>query len=200
MRILHLVDRLDARGARERDAILALAERHEAVIASGTPSATTMPCEVRRIDGLRAASTVAVRPELDAIAAAFEPHAVFLHSGVNADALGWVASRGGFVAISELRAFHPERAIGREGTGAGGGTRPLCAGCFDNDPFFRGLREDARRRVDALRGARAILAADEADAAELATLGLSAPIVVVPFDPTTRADWLVSQVEARHSR
>ncbi|MBM4359024.1 MAG: hypothetical protein FJ096_13045 [Deltaproteobacteria bacterium] len=200
MRLLHLVDRLDARGTRVRDTILRLEGRHANLVASGTPVHDVAPFERVRVDGLRASSSMPVTEELDALVTSFAPDHVVLHSVVNATALAWAASKRGILVVTDLRAFHPERAIGVERGPAKPGARPLCASCFETDPFFRGLRDEAQRRRAALSGARAVLVDEEAAAVELGGLGVDAPLRVVAPEPRRRAAWLDAELGAREPR
>lgn len=182
MRLLHLADRLDERRPRVLRAVGALAAAHPSIVAVGVPrELADMPCEIVRVEGLADIAPRALGPSLDALADRFAPDAVLLHAGVNADAIGWVAARRGIVVVTELRAYHPERAIGRANPERvrRDGAKALCPECFVSDPFFRSLAEAARARVASLRGAARVLVATEEERAELASLGVAAAIDVV---------------------
>lgn len=196
MRILHLLDRLVPARAAAHEVVAALARRTDSLLAVGRVArGLEAPCEVRLVEGLAASGVVDVGGALDALAREFRPDVVHLHALVGEIPLAWAAGRGGVVEVADLRAFRPERAIGRGASRRGSGnaaaaaaSRPLCADCFETDPFFRELRAAARRRVASLEQAGAVVVGSPEDAAELVAAGVTAPIAIVPAgDAETRA-------------
>ncbi|MBM4376196.1 MAG: hypothetical protein FJ095_14025 [Deltaproteobacteria bacterium] len=180
MRLLHLVDRLDSRRQGPRRAIEELALAHPSLVVAGVTAADlALPCEVLRLGELASVTARAVSPTLDALTAAFAPDALLLHSSVNAEALAFVARRRGAIVVRDLRAFHPERAVSRTAASVAPSRPQLCDACFDEAPYFRAIRDAARTRVASLEGAGLLLVASPEDAAELASVGVMAPIEVV---------------------
>lgn len=198
MRVLHLVARLDGRKPAAVATIAALARAHTTRVATGRiTSSVELEVPVDLVEGLRTTSPEDVAAALDELVRADAPDIVVAHDLLNALALAWVASRGGIVFVSDLRAFHPERAV-HGGTDAANDARTeadprrpvLCDTCFEVDPFFRRVRETAEERRSALAGARAIVVEDASAKGELEALAVGAPIVILPPEPHARAAWL----------
>jgi hypothetical protein len=183
MRLLHLVDRLDSRRPAARAAIEGLASTHPSLVLAGVVAPEiALPCEVVRLAELASVTARPLTPSLDEAARRFAPDALLLHSGVNAEALAFVARRRGAIVVEDLRAFHPERAatVRLPSAATEASARPLlCAECFDDSLFFRAIRDAARARVTSLEGAGVVLVRSSKDAHELAAVGASAPVAVV---------------------
>ena len=156
MRILHLADRLTDRGGAHtwlRGVLDVLAADHDLRLAVGEDDGVVPPpCPVTVRPGLEAREASAV--ELDDLVAGFAPDVVHVHNVVNPDVLEWVSARtGALLTIQDHRFFCPTR-----GKWTLGGeicrrpmTRELCAGCFEDQAYFRDILALTERRLRAAR-------------------------------------------------
>jgi glycosyltransferase involved in cell wall biosynthesis len=193
MRLLHLTDRLSARGGADwhlLGVLARLAPRYELLLAHGRDDGSAAaPCPTAAVPALgapgRAPALPPVGPALDALAAAFRPDLVHVHNVMNPAALAWAAARGAVMTVQDHRAFCPGRG---KLTAAGAVCRtPLgaatCAGCFDDAEYFARLLELTRARLAALGGMRRLIVLSRYMAGELAAAGLPADRleVIPPF-------------------
>jgi glycosyltransferase involved in cell wall biosynthesis len=156
MRILHLADRLTDRGGAHtwlRGVLDGLAADHDLRLAVGEDDGVVPPpCPVTVRPGLEAREASAV--ELDDLVAGFAPDVVHVHNVVNPDVLEWASARtGALLTIQDHRFFCPTR-----GKWTLGGeicrrpmTRELCAGCFEDQAYFRDILALTERRLRAAR-------------------------------------------------
>jgi len=156
MRILHLADRLTDRGGAYTwmlGVLEALAGDHEVRLAVGEDDgAVTPPCPVAVRRGLEAREALPV--ELDDLVLDFAPDVVHLHNLVNPTVLEWAASRSNaLLTVQDHRFFCPTRG---KWTLAGEVcrrpmTREVCASCFEDQAYFRGVHALTERRLLAAR-------------------------------------------------
>jgi glycosyltransferase involved in cell wall biosynthesis len=106
-----------------------------------------------------ASRTAAEVPELDAIASAFAPERIHVHTVMNPAALEWAAARGAVVTVQDHRHFCPTR-----GKWTAAGTvctepmRPeVCAACFDDEAYFREVYALTAARLSAIRKMRIVV-------------------------------------------
>ena len=187
LRILHLADRLTDRGgayAHLLGVIDALGPRHESWLAVGVDegSASTR-ARVRVVPGLEARTR---RPlDLDALADAVRPDVVHVHNLMNPEALAWAASRGRAVlTIQDHRFFCPTRGKWKtDGRVCREVLSPeACAGCFEDDAYFRDVLALTRARLEEARRL-SVVALSRHMRDELLAVGLRADAVSVipPF-------------------
>jgi glycosyltransferase involved in cell wall biosynthesis len=156
MRILHLADRLTDRGGAYTwmlGVLEALAEDHEVRLVVGEDDGVvTPPCvlDVRRGLEARDASPV----ELDDLVLDFAPDVVHVHNLVNPAVLEWAASRpNALLTVQDHRFFCPTR--GKWTLSGEVCRRPMmrevCASCFEDQAYFRGVHALTERRLLAAR-------------------------------------------------
>jgi len=199
MRILHLTDRLTDRGGAYWHLLGVLAAQSEAghdvrLIVGRDEGHVARPCGVDRVPAL-ASRTRAEAPELDALASAFAPDAIHVHTVMNPAVLEWAAGRGAVITVQDHRYFCPTRG---KWTAAGTVcTEPMraevCAACFDEQDYFRDIYALTTARLAAIRTMR-IVVLSQYMKSELARVGLDEEQVTVvpPFvhglDPEVRPD------------
>jgi len=156
MRILHLADRRTDRGGAYTwlaGVLEGLAVDHDVRLVVGEDDGSpSPPCPVDVRPGLEAREACAV--DLDDLLAGFAPDAVHVHNVVNPVVLEWAAERSRAVlTVQDHRFFCPTR-----GKWTLGGevcrrpmTRDLCAGCFEDPAYFRGVHALTERRLRAAR-------------------------------------------------
>lgn len=164
MRLLHITDRLSARGGADWHLLGVLddlvARGHEVRLAVGRSDGTATPAgEVTLVEGLdRGGGDPDVTPRLDRLADLFAPDRIHIHNAVGPEALTWAADRGAIATVQDHRAFCP----GRGKLTLGGEvcrspmTGELCAGCFDDDAYHARIQTTTERRLEALRRMKAI--------------------------------------------
>jgi glycosyltransferase involved in cell wall biosynthesis len=156
MRILHVADRLTDRGGAYTwmlGVIEALAVDHEVRLVVGEDGgAVTPPCPVEVRPGLEAREASPVG--LDDLVLEFAPDVVHLHNLMNPTVLEWAASRpNALLTVQDHRFFCPTRG---KWTLAGEVcrrpmTREVCASCFEDQAYFRGVHALTERRLVAAR-------------------------------------------------
>ena len=156
MRILHVADRLTDRGGAYTwmlGVIEALAVNHEVRLVVGEDDGAVTPqCPLDVRPGLecREASPV----ELDDLVLEFAPDVVHVHNLMNPTVLEWAASRpNALLTVQDHRFFCPTRG---KWTLAGEVcrrpmTREVCASCFEDQAYFRGVHALTERRLRAAR-------------------------------------------------
>lgn len=156
MRILHVADRLTDRGGAYTwmlGVLDALRADHELVLAVGEDDGSVpAPCPLAVRAGLEARTATDV--ELRDLVVDFAPDVVHLHNVTNSAVLEWAAAvPGAILSVQDHRLFCPTRG---KWTLAGDVcrrplTRELCAGCFEDDAYFREVHELTERRLAAAR-------------------------------------------------
>jgi glycosyltransferase involved in cell wall biosynthesis len=156
VRILHVADRLSDRGgayAWMLGVLEGLASDHELRLVVGEDQGVAgMPCPVESRPGLEARTATDV--ELDDLVPGFEPEVVHLHNVVNPAVLEWAAGLGNAIlSVQDHRFFCPTRG---KWTRAGevcrtAMTKELCAGCFEDEYYFREVYALTERRLAAAR-------------------------------------------------
>lgn len=160
MKLLHLADRLSARGGAYVHLLSLLADlrgRHELLLAVGAcDPGVVAPCPIRVVPGLEAREAADV--DLASLARVYEPDLVHVHTVVNPVALEWAAGRTALITVQDHRYFCPTRGKWtRSGSVCRDALRPeLCAQCFDDDAYFREVMALTERRLRALRSLRCI--------------------------------------------
>jgi glycosyltransferase involved in cell wall biosynthesis len=156
MRILHLADRLSDRGGAYTwllGVLAALAADHELRLVVGEDEGTLVaPCPVDVRPGLEARESSPV--ELDGLVNDFAPDVVHVHNVVNPLVLDWAAARpDALLTVQDHRFFCPMRGkwtldgeVCRRPM-----TRELCAGCFEDQAYFRTVHGLTERRLLAAR-------------------------------------------------
>lgn len=156
MRVLHLVDRLTDRGGAYRHllgVLDALVEAgHDVTLAAGEVQVD--PPEgvaVASLPGLGSRTRRAVAAELDALAARVRPDVIHIHTVLNPDALEWAAERDAVMTVQDHRWFCPTR--GKWTASDAFCRQPMeeqtCAGCFDDEAYFRSVLQLTRERLAA---------------------------------------------------
>lgn len=186
MRILHITDRLSARGGADWHLLGVLAKQakahtvHLAVAAAdGTAEA---PCPVTFVPGLDAR---AARPvDLTGVADSFASDVVHLHNVVNPEVLQWAGALPAVMTVQDHRCFCPGRGkVTLEGEVCTSPmSRTLCARCFDDGEYFERIFEATGSRLAGLGGLR-LTVLSEYMKRELAAVGV--PVkrihVIPPF-------------------
>ncbi len=183
MRLLHLSDRLTARGGAHRHLLGLLehqAREHEVVLAVGArETGLAAPCRVVEVAGLEAREA---RPaDLEPLARAFRTDLVHVHTVVNPLALEWAAGRPAVMTVQDHRWFCPGRG---KWTLAGevcrsALSREACAPCFEDRAYFEATWELTTARLAVVRRLR-LVTLSEYMRAELRAAGCDGPIDVVP--------------------
>jgi len=156
MRILHVADRLTDRGGAYTwmlGVLEALAEDHEVRLVVGEDDgAVAPPCPVDVRPGLEAREASPV--ELDDLVLEFAPDVVHVHNPMNPAVLEWAASRpNALLTVQDHRFFCPTR--GKWTLSGEVCRRPMmrevCASCFEDQAYFRGVHALTERRLLAAR-------------------------------------------------
>lgn len=176
MRILHLNDRLSARGGADQHLLGVLSHqvRHgwDVTLAVGRIDGTAPPpCNVIEVSGVDARDTADV---------AIDPSAwdlVHVHNVVNPTAL----ALGHLCTVQDHRAFCPGQGkLTRSGARCSDPfSATTCEPCFTDRHYFERLLNQTRQRLDVLR-TRPCVVLSEYMRAELAAVGVSAT-VIPPF-------------------
>jgi glycosyltransferase involved in cell wall biosynthesis len=189
MRILHLADRLTARGGAYTwmlGVVEGLIEAgHEVRLAVGArDGSVAAPCKVDVRGGLDSRTEAPV--ELDDLLGSFRPDVVHVHNLMNPRALEWaVAHPRTVLTVQDHRVFCPTR--GKWTAGGEVCRQPMapetCASCFDDDAYFREILALTGRRLAAVRRVKAVTVLSRYMREELVRAGVS-PLrirVVPPF-------------------
>jgi glycosyltransferase involved in cell wall biosynthesis len=192
-RILHLTDRLTDRGGAYwhlAGIVAAQVEAgHHVWLAGGSADGAggqprlRWPCPTSVVPGLSSRTRMPVA--LDALAAAFEPDVVHVHTVTNPEVLEWAADRRGLATVQDHRYFCPAQGKWTlDGHACGEAMRKdLCAGCFEDGAYFDEIWQLTRERLDALRRFRTVVVLSEYMRRELVAAGLvrERVHVIAPF-------------------
>jgi glycosyltransferase involved in cell wall biosynthesis len=164
VRVLHVSDRLSCRGGAHRYLLGVIAAQaaaqpgDELRLAVGRDDGQTdCACPVALVPGLdaRVRDAAPVGP-LGALAQAFRPDVVHLHTVVNPAVLHWARDRPAVVTVQDHRYFCPTR--GKWTLDGRVCRAPLaratCAGCFEDRAYFEAIHALTEERLAALRGLR----------------------------------------------
>lgn len=195
MHILHIHDRLSARGGADIHLLAVAArqaQRQRVTLAVGRVERGLEPpqgVDLVRIPGLggrmRQGSTA--RDRLAALVAELRPDLLHLHNVLQPEVMAWVAGQGPAVAtVQDHRSFCPGRGrVLPDGTPCG--VRPgaaACAPCFDDADYLAMITSVTQRRAQALTGFSRVVVLSHYMAGELATAGLEpAGLRVIPPFP-----------------
>jgi len=156
MRILHVADRLTDRGGAYTwmlGVLEALTEDHEVRLVVGEDDgAVTPPCPVEVRPGLESREAAPV--DLDDLVEDFAPDVVHVHNLMNPTVLEWAASRSNaLLSVQDHRFFCPTR--GKWTLAGEVCRRPMmrevCASCFEDQAYHRGVHALTERRLLAAR-------------------------------------------------
>lgn len=189
MRVLHVTDRLDARGGTQRFLLGVIAAQAAGEMASCEPHLaaadddghTPCACAVTLVPGLDAREDdPAPLPALDALVRRLRPDVVHLHTVVNPALLTWAAAHPTLATVQDHRSFCPSRGkwtrdgrVCRETLAV-----DACRACFDDQAYFARLDALTHARLQGLRGLRASVLS-EYMRAELIAAGVAAERVHV---------------------
>jgi glycosyltransferase involved in cell wall biosynthesis len=140
LRILHLTDRVTDRGGAHWHLLGVVEELkrrgHQVHLAAGRQDPGLAPCPLTLVAGLEARTREPAA--LDAVANAFEPDVVHVHTVVNPAALEWAAGRPALITVQDHRYFCPTRGKWTlDGRRCREALREdLCAACFDDAAYF----------------------------------------------------------------
>jgi glycosyltransferase involved in cell wall biosynthesis len=156
MRVLHVADRLTDRGGAYTwmvGVLEGLGADHELRLVVGEDQGSVRaPCPVEVRAGLEARTAAEV--ELGDLVVEFAPDVVHLHNVVNPTVLEWAAELGmAVLTVQDHRFFCPTRG---KWTLAGepcrrAMSREVCAGCFEDEAYFREVHALTERRLAAGR-------------------------------------------------
>lgn len=186
MRILHITDRLSARGGADwhlLGLIDALAER-----------GVEQHLAVERDDGSARAACAVTMGGLDSIAERFRPTIVHVHNAIDPAVLRWVAAHDGVATVQDHRSFCPGRGkLTLSGQVCHEPMAPsTCAGCFSDAGYHARIHAVTEARLGALQRMRAITVLSHYMKRELGAVGVDRVHVVPPFvhglDVDARAD------------
>jgi glycosyltransferase involved in cell wall biosynthesis len=200
MRVLHVTDRLSERGGADLDLLGVLgrtrAEVEPAIAVGRRDGTAAAPCPVTEVRGLAKSIRASVSAELDTLADELRPDVVHIHNAVNPEALEWAAGRGAIATVQDHRSFCPGRGkLTLDGQVCREPMSPdLCAGCFEDDDYFRRIYARTEERLRALRDMARITVLSQYMRTELASVGVAAErIEVIPpfvhgLDPAAEPD------------
>lgn len=183
--MLHLVDRWSDRGGAHRhlQGVLRVLEQagHTVAVAAGELEAPARP-GLFRVPGLECRTRADA--DLAPLVADFRPDVVHLHTVVNPAVLEWASRVPAVVTVQDHRYFCPAQG---KWTRRGEECREaleasLCAGCFDDDAYFREVLALTQARLLAV-GRLQVVTLSRYMAGELEQAGVSAArlTVIPPF-------------------
>jgi glycosyltransferase involved in cell wall biosynthesis len=154
MRILHINDRLSARGGADwhmLGVVGAQADKHDVCLAVASDDGTaTAPCPLELVPGLDART--ATDTGLDEVASRFKPDIIHLHNIMNPKVLEWAHDKSALVTIQDHRMFCPGR--GKLTKAGAVCTTPMsrgtCRSCFDDEDYFGRIMDVTEGRLQAL--------------------------------------------------
>jgi len=186
VRILHLNDRLSARGGADLyllDLIHAQKSTHDIALAVGRLDAeVSLPCPVHQIDGMdeRDPQSIQIAPLLST----FQPDVIHVHNVMNSEVMKALEDIPSLVTVHDHRSFCP--GSGKWTLDGKPCTQPmekdLCASCFTDPDYFEHILEVTSSRLKALATSR-IHVLSQYMKTELVSLGLKEDqvIVIPPF-------------------
>lgn len=197
MRILHITDRLSARGGADWHLLGVLAEQAKAypvhLAVAGADGTAEAPCPVTFVPGLDARATTPV--DLATPAAAFSPDVVHLHNVVNCSVLDWARAFPAVMTVQDHRSFCPGR--GKLTMSGEQCDSPMsevqCSRCFDDPAYSARIFQTTCARLEGLRSLR-VTVLSEYMKSELFAAGVPEDRihVIPPFvhglNPTAEAD------------
>ncbi len=202
MRVLHLSDRLSARGGADRHLVALLAAGRgevETLLGAGFDDGSLPPAERARLGpwqrvkgldrgGLKAKGARAARQGLQRLAALFEPDLIHLHNvldpGLIREASGLAPA---LMSVQDHRVFCPGQGKLRpDGTGCRRVLGPHCLACFIEPDYGRRLLELTQERLAALKGLARVLVLSHYMDRELAAAGLAPESLAVLPPPVDR--------------
>ncbi|MFZ5587889.1 MAG: glycosyltransferase family 4 protein [Thermodesulfobacteriota bacterium] len=197
MRVLHINERLSARGGADRHLVAVLGHlqgRAETLLAVGHDDLSLPPAERAGLGpwrvvkglmraGLAPAGGGAARRRLAEAVAAFAPDLIHVHNLMDPELLALAAaSAPALMTVQDHRAFCP--GLGKLTPEGGLCRQPLgahCARCFRDPGYGRRMIDLTRRRLEALAGFRRLLVLSRYMAEELAAAGVApARVTLLP--------------------
>lgn len=159
MRLLHLTDRLTARGGAHRHlggVLDWLVQRgHEVHLAAGEVGPA--PCPVHHVPGMEARTAAPV--DLESLFDRIRPDVIHLHTVVNPVVLEWAASHRSLITVQDHRYFCPGRGkwtrhgeVCRDAM-----TASVCESCFLERGYFEDVLGLTSRRLEAVRRLRIVV-------------------------------------------
>jgi len=199
VRLLHVADRLSTRGGADWHLLGLLHEMerdgdtHLAVGRVDVPTAESW--HVTIVPGMEAGSPAGA-DTLETLASRLSPDVIHLHNCMDSAVLRWGAARGAILTVQDHRVFCPGRGkLTLEGRVCRESMAPsTCASCFEDRAYFEQILDVTTRRLDALRGMRAVIVLSRYMRDELVAVGVDAArIAVIPpfvheLDTTATAD------------
>lgn len=199
IKVLHLNDRLSARGGADRHLVAVLSGlqgRAQTLLAVGYDDGSLPPGEreglgpwqrVKGLErgGLSARGGEAARRRLSEVLDEFQPDLIHLHNLMDPELLELAVARGRtLMTVQDHRLFCP--GLGKLLPEGGICQRPMgehCLACFGDQEYGRRLLELTQRRLEALKGMARVLLLSHYMASELKALGLAADRlqVIPPF-------------------
>lgn len=205
MRILHLTDRLSARGGADWHLLGVLAELgrdHEQLLAVGRDDGSAIaPCPMTLIRGLEdprrgaparsgvprgdrsppAAQRGTLTGLLDRLADHLEPDVIHIHNAVGPEALAWAADHGAVMTVQDHRCFCPGQGkLTLDGQVCREPLNPdRCASCFEHRDYGDWIYAVTAQRLEAVRRMARLTVLSAYMKAELVQVGLDSDRVHV---------------------
>lgn len=186
-RVLHLNDRLSARGGADWHLLGVLEELAgdaELCLVVGRDDGTAAaPCPVAMVPALASPRPKALGTALDRLADDFGSDVVHVHNVMNPTALAWAAERGAVMTVQDHRVFCPGRG---KLTAAGevcqtAMSAAACAACFEERGYFERIARLTRERLEAVGRMRAVTVLSRYMVRELMAVGVpEARLAVTP--------------------
>ncbi len=200
MKLLYVTDRLSHRGGAPQhllDIINAMAGRHSVTVAAGAKDASvSLPEQVRfvRIPGLRSTSREDGKlAGLDALMS--ERDLVHLQNVMNPDTIRAAAQHRSIVTVQDHRVFcpGPGRTLPDGDPCTTEMDSAVCSGCLPEEEYRQRMLVLTRQRLEALRGASAVIVLSRYMAGELDAAGIHDAHIIPPSVETG-----ATPVEAGH--
>ncbi|MBU1274199.1 MAG: glycosyltransferase family 4 protein [Proteobacteria bacterium] len=197
MRLMHLHERLSARGGAERHLISLLKHqqgRHQTLLAVGFDDGSLPPPELEAIGpwqrvkglarrGLRLRGERAARRRLAEAVASFQPDLIHIHNLMDPCLLELAARAAPAVmTVQDHRLFCPGRGkLTAQGRSCSEPLGRACLACFDQEDYGRRMLELTRRRLAAMQGLARVLVLSRYMDRQLALVGVDpARLAVLP--------------------
>ncbi len=190
IKVWHLNDRLSGRGGADQHLLGILTDQvrrgYDVTLCVAVDDSTAKaPCTVRIVEGLDRRESAPIGLER-----APDETLIHVHNVMNPTAI----VRADVMTVQDHRSFCPGRGkLTADDTRC---TEPMaattCAGCFEDDGYFRDIFATTQARVEALRAVPWVTVLSHYMAAELARVGVRNAAVIPPFvhdlPPVTAAD------------